>query len=65
MNGIYYIETTKNEWTSGIDGFFNTLEEAKEALKECSNWYRPKGTGKIFFKEFGLNTIPKLIYNNY
>ena len=53
MTGVYYIETTKNEWKSDIDGFFNTLEEAKEALKECSNWYRPKGTGKIFLKTLG------------
>lgn len=65
MNGVYYIETIKNEWTSDIDGIFKTLEEAEEALKKCSSWYRPKGTGKIFFKEFGLNTIPILIYNNY
>ena len=65
MNGVYYIETTKNEWKSNIEGFFNTLEEAEEALKECSNWYGPQGSGKIFFREFGLNTIPILIYNNY
>ena len=62
MKGIYYIENTVNEWNTAIVGYFETLEEAKEALKECNDWYRPNGTGTIRFKEFGLNGDCKEVY---
>ena len=52
--GIYYIENTVNECMSRINGFFETEEEARKALKECSDWFCPKGTGTIYFQEFGL-----------
>ena len=62
MNGIYYIENTINEMHSMCQGYFNTLDDAKEALKKCSDWYRPNGTGKIYYVEFGLNKNRKLVY---
>ena len=62
MNGVYYIKNTVSEYNSAISCYFKTLDEAKEALKKCSDWYRPKGTGRIFWVEFGLNKRPKLIY---
>lgn len=62
MKGIYYIENTINEFGSIITGYFATITEAKEALKECSDWFRPKGTGRIYFREFGLNKPSKLVY---
>ena len=52
--GIYYIENTVDERMLRTSGFFETEEEAREALKECSNWFCPKGTGTIYFQEFGL-----------
>ena len=52
--GVYFIENTVDERMSRITGFFETEEEAREALKECSDWFCPKGTGTIYFKEFGL-----------
>lgn len=64
MKGIYYIENTINEFGSIITGYFSTIEDAKEALKECSDWFKPKGTGEIYFKEFGLNKPSKLVYKN-
>ena len=51
--GIYYIENTIDEYHTRISGYFETEEEAREALKKCSDWYRPNGTGRIYFKEFG------------
>lgn len=64
MNGIYYIENSVDEWRTKISGYFQTEEEALEALKECSDWFMPKGTGIIRFKEFGLNKTSKKIYAN-
>lgn len=63
MKKIYYIECTTSEFHSGIQGYFETLEEAKEALKSCSNWYCPKNTGKIYSQELGLNGKKELIIN--
>lgn len=65
MKGIYYIENTVNEWHSTIRGYFATEEEAREALKSCCDWYRPNGTGRIYFQPFGLNQPRQLIYENY
>jgi hypothetical protein len=62
MKGIYFIENTVDEWHTRIAGYFLSLEEAKEALKECSDWYRSKGTGTIYFKEFGLGKTTKKVY---
>ena len=62
MDGIYYIENTVDERKSSISGYFESLDEAKEALKECSDWFRPKGTGCIYFKKFGLNQNRQLVY---
>lgn len=63
MKKIYYIECTISETRSAIKGYFETLDEAKEALKSCSNWYSPYNTGKIYSKEFGLNGKAELIIN--
>ena len=64
MDGIYYIENTIDERSSRISGYFESLDEAKEALKECSDWFCPKGTGRIYFKKFGLNQNRQLVYEN-
>lgn len=63
--GIYFIENTINEIATVVNGYFPTLDDAKEGLKECNNWFRPKGTGSIYFKEFGLNKPSKLVYQKY
>lgn len=65
LNGIYFIENTINEIATTVKGYFSTLDDAKEALKECNNWFRPKGTGNIYFREFGLNKPNKLVYKKY
>ena len=62
--GVYYIENTVDEWHTSISGYFETEEEAREALKQCADWYRPKGTGTIYFKEFGLGGKRKVVYSS-
>lgn len=64
MNGVYYIKNTVSETRQDITGYFQTLDEAKNALKKCSDWYRPRGTGRIYWIEFGLNKRAKLMYKN-
>lgn len=61
MNKIYYIKCTVDEYRSEIKGYFKTLEEAKEALKSCCNWFCPYNTGKIYSQEFGLNGKTELV----
>lgn len=62
---IYYIENTINEFNSRINGYFTSLPKAKEALKDCCDWYRSKGTGKIYAIETNkLGAFPVLVYEN-
>ena len=61
MKKIYYIECTTSETRSAIKGYFETLEDAKQALKSCSNWFGPNNTGKIYSKELGLNGKLELV----
>ena len=62
MNGFYYIVNTCSEFNSTIRGYFATKEDAIKALAECEDWYRPKGTGRIYFREFGLHSVPELVH---
>ena len=64
MKGIYYILNSINEYHSDISGYFPTEDEAREGLKKCSNWFRPEGTGEIWFQEFGVNGKKTLIFEN-
>ena len=61
---IYYIENTVDERNSRINGYFSTFNAAKNALAGCSDWYRGKGTGKIYKVKLDcLNPHPVLVYN--
>ena len=64
MKGFYYIENSVNEFNSSQTAFFDTLEDAKEAMKYCGDWYRPMGTGKIYFQptEFEVITLTTTPY---
>lgn len=53
MKGFYYIENSVDEYHGHASAFFETLEEAKEAIKDFSDWYRERGTGCIYFQPFG------------
>ena len=60
--GYFYISNTVDEWHSQTSGTFPTYDEAKEALKECADWYCSKGTGRIYFQPFGLNKESYQVY---
>ena len=64
--GFYYIENTINEWNRSHSAYFETLEEAKEAIKHFSDWWRGDGTGRIYFQEFGTKqkTITGCFYED-
>ena len=51
--GFYYILNTIDEQRTAPYAFFETLAEAKEAMKTASDWYCSKGTGSIYFQPFG------------
>ena len=64
-NKIYYIQNTINEYQSRITGYYSSFEKAKEALKECNDWYRSKGTGKIYKVQLDVSAFfTTLIYEN-
>ena len=44
----FEIKNTVDEWSSASSGMYTTLDAAKEALKDCCDWYAPKGTGTIY-----------------
>lgn len=59
----YEIVNSVSEMRSRVSGRYATLEAAEEALKDCCDWYRPKGTGTInvveFYKDPASNCISK------
>lgn len=44
----YEIENTVSEWDSTVTARYLTLDEAKEGLKNCCDWFMHKGTGTIY-----------------
>ena len=64
MKGFYYIQNTVDEWHSSPSVYANSLEEAKEAIKYCGDWYCSRGTGKIFFQptEFEVVELSRIPY---
>ena len=48
MFRYYEIHNTISESRSTVTGRYATKSAAMEALKNCCDWYRPKGTGKIY-----------------
>ena len=60
---IYYIETTDSEWSHSVKGFYSSLDKAKENMCHFSDWYRNKGTGKIYELTLDINEH-KLVYQN-
>lgn len=51
----YEIVNTISETQSRVSGRYLYLGDAEEALKDCCDWYRPKGTGIINVVEFYLD----------
>ena len=59
---IFYIENTYDEFHTRIRGYFKTFEDALQSLAKCSDWYRDKGTGRIYMMELGLDKHPFLMH---
>ena len=62
-NKFYYIENTVDEHNSDITAYCKTLDDAKERLKSCRDWYGEMGTGRIYEVKFGKNPIGRLVYS--
>lgn len=61
--GVWYIENSIDEYRSNPTSYYPTLKEAVEGLAESSNWFCPKGTGTIIYREFGLDGKSVEIYD--
>ncbi len=57
MKGFYYIKNSVDEFRSEPSIYTETLEEAKEAIKYCEDWYDSKGTGEIYFQPTGFEVV--------
>lgn len=64
MDKIYLIENSVDEYSSKVSGYFKTYDQAYEALKECADWWRGKGTGQIWEVSFGLHAQRKKVYDS-
>ena len=56
----YEIRTSISETQSRVSGRYCYLGDAEEALKDCCDWYRPKGTGKIYEMCYYLSNDGKI-----
>ena len=65
MDKIYLIENSIDERRCRVSGYFKTYDEAYEALKKCSDWWMPNGSGQIYEVSFGLNGERKMVYDSY
>lgn len=61
---IYYeIVNSVNEYDIAVTGRYLTENQAKEALKNKCNWYRPMGTGRINKVEFMIKSNGQITKN--
>ena len=65
MDKIYLIENSIDERRCRVSGYFKTYADAYEALKKCSDWWMPNGSGQIYGVSFGLNGERKIVYDSY
>lgn len=51
----FAIENSIDEYRWTETGLYTTLDRAKEALKNKSDWYSSRGTGRIYRHQFTIN----------
>lgn len=61
--GVWYIENAVDERHSMPKSYYPTLEDAVGGLMESADWFCPKGTGTIHFREFGIDGKDVCIYS--
>ena len=52
------LEIERKQFRELQEKYLNLAQE----LESLKDWYRPNGTGRIYWIEFGLNESPKLVY---
>ena len=62
--GVWYVENAIDEYRAKPTSYYATLLDSIEGLMESSDWFRPKGTGTIHYRAFGLNGKDIAIYSN-
>lgn len=60
----YEIRNSVSETRSRVSGRYPTLEAAEKALQNFCDWYRPKGTGKIYEMCYYLNNGEITVHEN-
>ena len=60
--GVWHIKNYVDEYNQRITSYYPTLREAIEGLMESSNWFEDKGTGEIYFHEYGINGKDYLVF---
>ncbi len=58
---LFYIQNTVDKHNSRINGYFSSLDTAKEALKHCCDWQRENGTGLIFQVDMDVLNAPAIL----
>lgn len=62
---IYVIKNTDDELgRRSNSGYFFSLGDAVDAIKDCSDWWRPNGTGRIYRYEPGAHKPGTLVWKN-
>lgn len=64
MKTYFIIYNTVSEYHSQITAIRDTFEDAKEKLKECSDWYCSKGSGTIKEVTEEMKVLKKWEFNN-
>ena len=52
--GVFFIENTIDETRSKVSAYFGSRRDALAGLSECADWFRPNGTGAIYFQPYGI-----------
>lgn len=48
MKYIYIISNTVGEFKSRDSCYCTSMDEVKECIQKCSDWYRSNGTGTVY-----------------
>jgi hypothetical protein len=64
-DGVFFIENTINETRCKVSAYFGSRIDALAGLSECADWFRPNGTGEIYFQPYGIGTHPIFVMKVY
>ena len=61
---IYIIENSVSEWGREYQGYYLSLGDAVDEIKNCCDWYRSNGTGRIYRVAPGTRKPRQLVWQN-